>query len=111
MGRVSLRKWGNSPGPTAPGHGPAEGARPDCPAVDGRRVPFWVGFVLGGVLRVNIIHRPPAQSMFHVSNQNLQECTGCDCKCRDPGGKRLSRMSTVVNARSPRARGPAGGVY
>src|SRR2546425_1030100 len=111
MGRVSLRKWGNSPGPTGPGPGPAEGVKLDCPAVDGRRVSLWVGFVPGGVLRVNIIHRTPAQSMFHVSNQNLQECTGCACKCRDPRGKRLSRMSTVVNAPSGRARGPAGGVY
>src|ERR1041384_5716911 len=74
----------------------------DCPASDGRRLLYSVGFVVGEVLARNIVHRRPGQSMFHPTKESSDpKCTGTLCKCRNREGKTLSEMSTVVN-------GPAG---
>src|SRR5262249_8191301 len=74
----------------------------DCPASDGRRLLYSVGFVVGVLLARNTVHRRPGQSMFHPTKESSDpRWTGSRCKCRNRGGKTLSEMSTVVN-------GPAG---
>jgi len=73
MGRTSLGGEGNFPARACPERGSTRAAKLDCPAVDGCRLLYSVGFVLGGVLDSNICHRPSEQSMFRVSTAELPE--------------------------------------